>query len=64
MDLTVDLNLCQGYGLCAQLAPGIFELDDDGYPIVGAQLTVGPGEEKHVREAIATCPPRAISAVE
>ena len=30
MRIQVDYDRCEGHGLCAGQAPGLFELDDDG----------------------------------
>lgn len=60
MHVQVDDNLCQGYGVCAQIAPEIFELDDDGYAVVPAGTPVPEGMEEKVREAATACPAVAI----
>ena len=39
MKLTVDPTICQGYGLCADEAPELVELDDAGYATI-----IGDGE--------------------
>lgn len=36
--LTVDPIACDGRGLCAELLPGLIELDDWGFPVIS------PGE--------------------
>ena len=30
MRISVDTKRCEGHGMCEQMAPAIFELDDDG----------------------------------
>ena len=27
----MNLEACEGHGLCAQVAPGVFAVDDEGY---------------------------------
>ncbi|MGW4773464.1 ferredoxin [Nocardia sp. NPDC004278] len=60
MDIKVDLGLCQGYGVCAQIAPEVFELDDDGYAVVPDDTTVPEGMEARVRESAGACPVQAV----
>jgi ferredoxin len=30
MRISVDVKRCEGHGMCEQMAPDIFELDDEG----------------------------------
>ena len=60
MIVEVDTNLCQGYGVCAQIAPDVFELDDDGIAVVPAGTEVPAGSEKLVIDAAAACPALAV----
>ena len=57
--LRVDWILCDGYSLCADLAPDLIDLDEWGYPI----LQPGPIEPwlvKDARKAVDSCPMRAL----
>jgi ferredoxin len=58
MRILVDLNRCQGYGQCAFLAPGVFELHGE------EALMYDPGPEETQRlpilRAAAACPVQAI----
>ena len=56
----VDRERCVGSGACEALAPEGFEVDDDG---VLAVHRVEPGDEDvpDVRDAVQTCPTRALS---
>lgn len=56
--ITIDRDKCIGSGQCVFRAPGIFDLDDDGYSYVKDQTTF---ERDAVSTAIANCPADAIS---
>ncbi|CAM2745411.1 ferredoxin [Skermania piniformis] len=64
MKVHVDHERCQGHTLCAMTAPQAFELSDiDGHASpVTEQVPVE--QEADVREAVQSCPERAISLVE
>lgn len=59
MKVEIDLGLCQGHGQCAESAPNIFEVSDEGYAnlLVDAIPTA---EESNVRDAQSRCPVDAI----
>jgi ferredoxin len=59
LKLTVDRGACIGSGLCVEIAPAHFKLDAAGQSTVTRQP--GPTEIDVVREAVETCPARAIS---
>ena len=61
MKVSVDRSLCQGHARCWEIAPDVFTLDDDGYSNIGADKPVPAGLEEKAREAVATCPERALS---
>ena len=62
MSPTVDLDLCIGCGLCADIAPAVFELgDDDLSHVVSAPDPNDPDAADAVREAAESCPTSAIS---
>ena len=57
--LVIDRIACTGHGLCAELFPEGFALDEWGYPI----QTPGPipsGLVQHARRAVAACPALAL----
>lgn len=59
MRLRVDWILCDGYGLCGDLLPGLIGLDDWQYPIVPP----GPLDRRHlgdVQRAVDCCPMKAL----
>jgi ferredoxin len=55
----VDPIRCEAHGYCAELLPELVQLDDWGYPIVGADPV--PGElAEHARRAAHACPKLAL----
>lgn len=56
---TVDRRKCSGYGICADLCPEVFKLDEEGFAYVD-----GPVLREHLdaaREAEYECPEEAIT---
>jgi ferredoxin len=60
MKVIVDFDVCASTGACANRAPAVFEVRDDGYLYV---LQEEPPEELHaaVRDAADLCPTGAIT---
>jgi ferredoxin len=60
--LSVDIIQCDGHGHCAELLPELVSLDDWGYPIAGATLSVDVPRELTAlaRRAVRTCPVLAL----
>ena len=57
----VDLNVCQGHGVCHMSAPDVFELDpEDGHSIVVVD-PVPPHLEAAAQLGADSCPERAIT---
>ena len=54
--ITIDRNLCSGFGSCAELAPDAYELGADGI----AHALVHETDDPNVVEAAGTCPMGAI----
>jgi ferredoxin len=63
MRVSVDLDVCQGHGVCHMSAPAVFELDpDDAHAIV--QLDPVPAEHQaDAQTAANACPERAITVI-
>jgi len=58
--LHVDNSRCCGYGMCADLAPDVFALDDDGFVV--AKTTEVPDELMPATEdAVYSCPERVLT---
>jgi len=55
----VDRSRCCGYGLCAQLCPEVYKLDENGLVFVESDL-VPAGQEEEAKEGAAACPAEAI----
>ena len=67
MRVQIDPALCQGHGRCYDLAPDLFDADDDGYSTLTdltADGQVPAGREDDARLAAANCPESAITIVE
>ena len=60
MKITIDVDKCIGSGSCEMIAPGIFEVGNDGLVQL---LTDSPSAEHHsaVRTAAASCPTQVIA---
>mgnify|MGYP003583155748 CR=1 FL=1 len=58
-----DTHVCQGYANCLVTAPDYFDLDDDGKVVI-LEDRPSDGDEAVVREAVASCPVRALKLLE
>ncbi|MGW4330941.1 ferredoxin [Nocardia sp. NPDC004573] len=61
MKISVDYERCEGHGLCADQAPTVFDLDDEGeliYHYDGEE--VPEGQVAIARSAINACPVAAL----
>lgn len=54
---------CIGCGLCPQICPEVFELNEEGMAIVKVQV-VPPEAEETCRESATSCPVEAILIIE
>jgi ferredoxin len=59
----VDRSRCCGYGLCAQLCPEVYKLDENGLVFVESEAIPG-GLEEEAREGAAACPAEALTIEE
>ncbi len=55
----VDRSRCCGYGLCAQLCPEVYKLDENGLVYVESE-SIPSGLEEEAREGAAACPAEAL----
>ncbi|HEY1818293.1 MAG TPA: ferredoxin [Trebonia sp.] len=63
MKIHVDPALCQGHNRCVALAPGLFDIDDEGYASAAGDGDVPPGQADLVELVIDNCPEQAITVV-
>jgi len=63
MRIVVDLDLCQGHGVCESEAPDVFEVGKDHKVSV---LDMQPADDQRgpVAEAVRFCPTHALSVVD
>ncbi|MCE0763323.1 ferredoxin [Pseudonocardia kujensis] len=61
MKLTIDRDRCEGYGLCAEAAPHLMHLDDQG-ELVLDQVEVPDSSAVNAEEAVRVCPVAALKA--
>jgi len=63
MKVSLDGSRCQGHGRCHLVSPDIFDLDEEGFGVVLAP-EVTEERRAEVRDAVANCPERAVSATD
>ncbi|CAB3741012.1 hypothetical protein LMG24238_06704 [Paraburkholderia sediminicola] len=59
--IIVDRSRCTGIGLCESIAEDYFEVGDDGVLTLIRGESVPPEEFERIREAVQSCPARALS---
>ena len=59
-DLRVNPDVCEAHGRCEDLAPDIFELDDDELLHI-KRPHPGPDDLARARQAVRSCPKAALS---
>jgi ferredoxin len=64
MKVVPDLDKCQGHGRCYDLAPNVFDADDEGrvLMLVGGELD--GALEREARIAVENCPEHALRVTE
>ncbi len=63
MKVAVDRDRCEANGVCAGLAPAIFDLDDEDFLHIPTP-EVPPAAADAVRRAVASCPKLALRLAE
>jgi ferredoxin len=61
MKIHVDPALCQGHNRCMALAPGLFDIDDEGFASAAGDGIVSPDGADLAELAIDNCPEQAIT---
>jgi ferredoxin len=63
MHIQIDLAACEGHGLCAQVAPSAYRVDDEGY--VELLLSeISPETEAAAAAGARVCPVAALKVVD
>jgi ferredoxin len=62
MKIVADRARCEGHGLCADVAPEVFDLDDDAVVIVRHDI-VPPELERKAEAGARVCPVAALRVV-
>lgn len=60
MKLILDASRCEGYGVCVDIAPAVFELGDDDEHVTLLEEEIDASREDQVKEAVAECPMAAL----
>ncbi|GAB3671697.1 ferredoxin [Saccharopolyspora sp. ID03-671] len=62
MRINIDFDRCEGHGMCALVAPSVFEIDENG----NTQFVAEPpdSEQENVLEAVRACPAAAIKILD
>ncbi len=58
--IVIDRSLCSGFGLCAELAPDLIQIDGEGI----ATHRVGTCDDPAAYKVAASCPMGAIVVIE
>ena len=64
MKIQVDLDLCQGHGVCAGEAPEVFELDKTTSKVVVRDQSPPESLRPKLAAAVKYCPTRALRILE
>jgi ferredoxin len=62
ISVKVDARLCEGHGICTELAPDVFDLADDDI-VTATDANPAPAHQAAVRAAAAACPRQAITVI-
>lgn len=63
MKIIVDSLACAGHARCHHVAPGLYELDDNGY-IATCGFVVAAGQEGLALRGARACPERIIQVLD
>jgi ferredoxin len=63
MHVSLDETKCQGYGLCAETCPSVFEMNEFGMAVLRNGGAVPAGDEDAAERATAACPEQAIAVL-
>lgn len=60
MHIDIDLPKCEGHGLCEQVAPQVFGLDDEGYVYLKVEQPIPAELEEAAAAGARVCPVAAL----
>ncbi|WP_062343207.1 ferredoxin [Novosphingobium sp. CCH12-A3] len=63
LKVVIDKPACCGYGVCAEICPEVYKLDENGIVYVDDEI-VPEGLEDRAREGAEACPQAALAVVE
>lgn len=63
LKVVADRTACCGYGICAEICPEVYKLDDNGIVVIAVDF-VPQGLEAKAREGAAACPQCALAIEE
>ena len=62
MRIRIDRDRCEGHGRCYDVAPEVFEPDDEGHAVlIDTSGAVSSDHEAAAAKAVRNCPERALS---
>lgn len=61
LHVKVEREKCCGYGICAEICPSVYKLDDQGFAYVDSELVPADVEDSAI-EGAESCPEFAIIA--
>ena len=61
MKVKIDADACIGCGLCVNICPEVYQMEDDKAVVIGS--SVPQGSEETCKRAVEDCPVTAISIV-
>ena len=59
LKVVIDKPACCGYGVCAEICPEVYKLDENGLVFVDSEIIPG-GLEEEAKEGAAACPAEAL----
>jgi ferredoxin len=62
MRVEIEREKCCGYGICAEICPSVYKLDDQGFVYIDSDL-VPAGDEEAAEEGADACPEAALAVV-
>jgi ferredoxin len=60
MTVKIEREKCCGYGICAEICPSVYKLDDQGFVYLDSDV-VPAGDEAAAEEGADACPEMAIA---